>query len=72
MKKILILTLFSFSFALYSVGQTVSESDQNVTKSTCYAGNDYGVNDNWKLADWNGALNGGDYKVIFIEMSATW
>jgi len=72
MKKILILSLLSFSFAVYNVGQTVSDSDQQVTKSTCFAGNDYNVNDNWKLADWNGATNGGHYNVIFIEMSATW
>ena len=72
MKKIIIIILFSFSFAVYNVGQTVSQSDQNVSKSTCYAGNEYEVNDNWKLADWNGNLNGGTYNVMFLEMSATW
>ena len=72
MKKIIILILFSFSFAVYNIGQTVSESDQNVSKSTCYAGNEYEVNDNWKLADWNGNVNGGTYNVMFMEMSATW
>jgi hypothetical protein len=72
-KKISILfLLFSFVFANYNVGDFISESDQNLTKSTCYAGNGYEVDDNWKLADWNGALNGGNYNVIFIEMSATW
>ena len=72
MKKIIIIILFSFSFAVYNVGQTVSQSDQNVIKSTCYAGNGYDVNDNWKLADWNGEVNGGTYNVMFMEMSATW
>ena len=63
----------SLSFAsVYDVGDYVSESHQNITQSTCYAGNDYEVNDTWKLADWNGATNGGHYTVIFIEMSATW
>ena len=63
----------SFSFAsVYNVGDYVSESHQNITQSTCYAGNEYEVNDNWKLADWNGATNGGHHTVIFIEMSATW
>jgi len=52
--------------------RTLSESHQNITKSTCYGGNDYDTGDNWKLADWNGATNGGHYTVIFIEMSATW
>jgi len=58
--------------AVYSVGDTVSESDQSSTYSTCYAGNGYSVDDNWSLADFNGALNGGHYNVIFLEMSATW
>ena len=63
----------SFSFAsVYDVGDIVSDSHQNITKSTCFAGNDYDVGDSWKLADWNGATNGGHHTVIFIEMSATW
>ena len=58
--------------SVYDVGDIVSDSHQNTTKSTCWAGNDYDVGDNWKLADWNGATNGGHYNVIFIEMTATW
>ena len=67
-----LLLLLSFVIANYGVGEFISETDQNLTKSTCYAGNGYIVNDEWKLADWNGATNGGHYTVIFIEMSATW
>lgn len=70
-KLIYIIILVSFSFN-YGVGDIVSISDQNVTKETCYAGNSYEVGDDWKLADWNGSLNGGDYNVIFIDMSTTW
>ena len=63
----------SLSFAsVYGVGDFVSDTHQNITKSTCSAGNDYQVNDNWKLADWNGATNGGHHTVIFIDMAATW
>ena len=74
MKRILniLLICLSFVFANYAEGEFISETDQNLTKSTCYPGNDYQVNDDWKLADWNGALNGGHYTVVFIEMSATW
>ena len=62
-----------FSFAsVYDVGDEISSTHQNITKSTCYPGNDYDVGDSWKLADWNGATNGGHHTVIFIEMSATW
>ena len=75
MKKIIITitAMCSLSFAsYYDVGDIVSDTHQNITKSTCYAGNEYDVGDSWKLADWNGATNGGHYDVIFIEMSATW
>ena len=58
--------------SVYDVGEIVSDTHQNITKSTCYGGNDYDTGDSWKLADWNGATNGGHHTVIFIEMSATW
>ena len=75
MKKIIITitAICSLSSAsVYDVGDVVSDAHQNITKSTCYAGNDYDVDDNWKLADWNANSNGGHYNVIFIEMTATW
>ena len=75
MKKIIITitAMCSLSFAsTYDVGDIISDTHQNITKSTCYAGNEYENGDSWKLADWNGATNGGHYTVIFIEMSATW
>ena len=58
--------------SVYDVDDYISDTHQNITKSTCYAGNEYGTGDNWKLADWNGATNRGHHTVIFIEMSATW
>jgi len=75
MKKIIITitAMCSLSFAsVYDVGDYISSTHQNITKSTCYAGNEYEVDDNWKLADWNGATNEGIYTVIFIDMAATW
>ena len=75
MKYIIVTISAILSFAaasVYQVGDLVSSSHQNITKSTCYAGNEYDTNEDWKLADWNGATNGGHYTVIFIEMSATW
>ena len=66
-------TAIGITFAsIYDVGDFVSDTHQNVTKSTCFSGNDYDVGDSWKLADWNGATNGGHHTVIFIEMTATW
>ena len=50
----------------------VTENHQNIIKSTCHAGNGYEVGDDWKLADWNGATNGGQYNVIFMDIQTTW
>ena len=62
----------SFFFISMMWVTIISDTHQNITKSTCYGGNDYDAGDSWKLADWNGATNGGHHTVIFIEMSATW
>ena len=75
MKRLIITitAICSLSLAsVYDVGDYISGTHQNITQSTCYAGNGYGTGDDWKLADWNGATNGGHHTVIFIEMSATW
>ncbi|MBC8256290.1 MAG: hypothetical protein H8E85_03195 [Candidatus Marinimicrobia bacterium] len=73
-KLIITLTIIcGVSFAsYYDVGEIVSDTHQNITKSTCYAGSGYEIGDPWSLADWNGATNGGHYNVIFIDMSASW
>ena len=55
--------------AVYNTGETVSTNHQNIDFPVCYG--DYESN-SLSLADFNGDLNGGDYKVIFIDMSATW
>jgi len=73
LKNIFILFIsISLSFAVYTTGQTISISDQNVTLDVCDATSEYSIGDPVKLADWNGDLNGGDYKVIWLEMSASW
>ena len=68
-KLILSTCLISFAFSVYNVGQTVSSSDQNIDFNVCYG--DY-ESSSLSLADFNGALNGGSYKVIHIDMAASW
>ena len=77
MKKIIILLClnFSFIFCVYNVGQTVSINDQQLTKEICYSSDssdNYQVGDDFSLYDLNGEYNGGNYHVIFFDMSATW
>ena len=77
MKKILLflITLSSFVLCSYSVGQTISLSDQQLTKEVCHEStfsNEYQVGDDFSLYDLNGAHNGGEYHVMFFDLSATW
>ena len=73
MKKIIVLLMsFSFSFCVYNVGQTISISDQNIVLNVCDQTSEYSVGDPIKLANWNAALNGGDYYVIWLDLSASW
>ena len=74
MRYFLILNLLvgSLFAGFYSVGDYVSTEDQNIEMTTCYAGNGYEEGEQWKLADWNGTLNEGDYSVIVITMAASW
>ena len=68
----IILLLGSLYSLPYEEGEYVSEEHQYITQSTCYAGNGYGDGDEWKLADWNGDLNGGHYNIVYVEMAASW
>ena len=68
-----IVTCFSFVTAqTYCAGDQISISHQNATHPVGAAFYDYQIGDDFKLADWNGELNGGDYSLIFIDMSASW
>lgn len=55
--------------AIYSVGDIISSSHQNVGFDVCYG--DY-PNDEFKFSDLNGDENGGVYQVSLIDISATW
>ena len=64
---------FSILFAqTYCAGDQVSMAHQNQTFDVCYASDNYNVGNRWSLEDYNGELNGGNYHILFIDMSATW
>ena len=56
----------------YCAGDEVGDSHLSQNFEVCYASDEYSVGDQWSLADYDGELNGGEYHVIFIDMSATW
>tara|TARA_B100002052_G_C15639410_1_gene487670 strand:+ start:77 stop:301 length:225 start_codon:yes stop_codon:yes gene_type:complete len=74
MKKIILSVLFLSSIYAqsYCAGDQVSTADQNLEHMVGAAMDGYEVGDTFKLADYNGALNGGEYHIIFIDMSASW
>ena len=63
----------TFTYAqTYCAGEQVSLTDQNIEHLVGAPYDEYEIGDVFKLADWNGELNGGNYHVIFIDMSASW
>ena len=75
MYKILFFTLFTIniiSAQTYCAGDQISLAHQNQTHTVGAGTEEYNAGDDFRLADWNGDLNGGNYHVIFIDMSASW
>jgi len=75
MNKTIIISLFLFSGLIaqtYCAGDQVSITHQNEEHVVGAGYDGYEEGDIFKLADWNGDLNGGQYHVIFIDMSASW
>ncbi len=56
----------------YCVGEQVTVNHQNISHEVCAGFEDYDMGDTFKLSDYNGDLNGGNYQIIFIDMSASW
>jgi len=62
----------SLSAQEYCAGDQISLTHQNQEHLVGAGYGGYEENDIFKLADYNGALNGGSYHVIFIDMSNSW
>lgn len=58
--------------SLYSIGDTLSIDDQNMLFPICNGSGDYSTGDSFSFSDFNGSLNGGEYKITIISMNATW
>ena len=74
MKNLLLIILLSLSFnSTYNVGDKINMGHQNMEFDICY-GSDLDPNGDgvFQLAELNGDLNGGNYYVTVIEMSASW
>tara|TARA_Y100000996_G_scaffold142388_1_gene109048 strand:+ start:191 stop:463 length:273 start_codon:yes stop_codon:yes gene_type:complete len=75
MKNIFILSISIISFIsaqTYCAGDQISLEHQNEEHIVGAGFEDYEAGDIFKLSDWNGALNGGQYHIIFVDMSASW
>ena len=73
-KNVIILVFFVVSClnAQYCAGDQISEADQNIVHIVGAGIEGYETDSEFRLADFNGTLNGGDYSIIFIDMSASW
>lgn len=74
-KNVIFISMFAFSFIqaqTYCAGDQISIDDQNASHIVGGAIEGYEEGSEFRLADWNGDLNGGNYSVIFIDMSASW
>ena len=58
--------------SIYSVGDTLTIEDQLLEYSVCYGDGNYEIGDTFSFSDFNGNLNGEDYKVSVLSMNATW
>ena len=75
MRIFMFIPILLMSFILsYEVGDQISISDQQLTKEVCYAplGSGMTTGDDFNLYNLNGAYNGGEYHVIFMDLSASW
>ncbi len=57
------------SGGFYEIGDYVSTDHQNISYPVCYG--EYPT-ENLQLSHFNGSNNGGSFKIIWIEMLATW
>ena len=56
----------------YCAGDQISTAHQNISHEVCAGIEDYPTGSEVRMADYNGDLNGGNYHIIFIDMSASW
>ena len=72
---IILLLLSSFSMLsaqTYCAGDQINTSDLNTQYEVCYGSGNYETGDSCRLSDYDGSQNGGQYQILFIDMSATW
>ena len=56
----------------YCAGDLISSTHQNQEHIVGAGIEGYPTDDIFRLADYNGDLNGGEYNIIIIDMSASW
>ena len=68
-----LLNSFSMLFSqTYCAGEQISTTHQDQSHEVCAGFEDYETGGTFRLSDYNGELNGGNYHIILIDMSASW
>jgi len=68
--SLVIIISLSSLFSGYDIGDQLSEDHQNMEFGFCYP--ETQVGNSFSLAQHNGELNGGNYKILMIEVAASW
>ena len=66
----LVIIFLSSLFSAYDVGDQLSEDHQNMEFGFCYP--QAQVGNSFSVAQHNGELNGGDYRILLLEISTSW
>ena len=69
---VLLISFSMLSAQTYCAGDQINASDLNTQYEVCYGSGNYETGDTWSLSDYDGTQKGGQYKILFIDMSATW
>ncbi len=70
---LVLVSFFTFSYGqTYCAGDQIILEHQNAEHVVGAGTEEYADGGTFKLADWNGDLNGGEYQIIFVDMSASW
>jgi|TARA_B100001964_G_scaffold19011_1_gene19420 hypothetical protein len=70
--RLIFVILFSIIQAQYIETNFISIDKQNLPFSVCNGTDNYSDGDSWNMANYNGDLNGGNYKVLMLDIVATW
>ena len=73
LKSVINIFFLNILFGYYSVGDTISIEDQQISAVICFGSHPLDTTlSTFSLSDFNGDLNGGHYGVTMLSIQASW